>query len=236
MPLSSIARKLMTTEPDLTLYITYKNYSSWSLRAWLLMRALEIPFTEKLLNMTNDGRVPAMAGISPTGKVPCLVDHGMGGLTVWETVAIAEYLDEIHPDLGVWPEHVGDRATARALVAEMHGGFIALRGECPMNLRRAPSSLAVSDAVHRDVARAEAIFNSCLTSPKSQSNGLFLMGKFSVVDAFYAPLATRLVTYQLSDHPAVAAFMAALENLPAWQEWQAAAMREMAIISADEVD
>ena len=164
MSLSSIARKRMTTEPDLTLYITYKNYSSWSLRAWLLMRVLDIPFTE------------------------------------------------------------------------MHADFTALRAECPMNLRRAPSSLAVSDAVRRDVARAEAIFNSCLTSPKSQSNGLFLMGKFSAVDAFYAPLATRLVTYQLSDHPAVAAFMAALENLPAWQEWQAAAMREMAIISADEVD
>ena len=236
MPLSLIARNLMTTRPDLTLYITYKNYSSWSLRAWLLMQALEIPFTEKLLEMTDDGHVPGMVGISPTAKVPCLVDHGMGGLTVWETVAIAEYLDELHPDLGVWPEHVADRATARALVAEMHGGFSALRGECPMNLRRAPAPLAVSDDVRRDVARAEAIFDSCLTSTKSQSDGLFLMGRFSAVDAFYAPLATRLVTYQLSDHPAVAAFMAALESLPAWQEWHAAAMREMAIIAADEVD
>ena len=236
MPLTPSARKIAATRPDLTLYITYKNYSSWSLRAWLLMRALDIPFTENLLEMTDDGRVPGMVGISPTAKVPCLVDHGMGGLVVWETVAIAEYLDELHPDLGIWPEHVADRARARALVAEMHGGFAALRGECPMNLRRPPAPLRVSEAVRRDVARAEAIFEDCLTSTMSQSGGLFLMGRFSAVDAFYAPLATRLVTYQLSDHPAVTAFMAALEGLSAWQEWHAAAMREMAIIAADEVD
>ena len=236
MPLSPMIGMAGFSQPDLTLYITYRNYSSWSLRAWLLMRVLDIPFTEKLLEMTDDGRVPGMARISPTGKVPCLVDHGMGGLPVWETIAITEYLDEIHPDLGVWPENVEDRATARALVAEMHAGFAALRRECPMNLRRTPSALPVSDAVRGDVARAEAIFEGCLTSARSQSGGLFLMGRFSAVDAFYAPLATRLVTYQLSSHSAVAAFMAALESLPAWQEWHAAAMREMAIIDADEVD
>ena len=216
---------------DLALYITWKNYSSWSLRAWLLMRALEIPFEEILVPMTADAELPDMAGISPTSKVPCLVDRAMGGLTVWETVAIAEYLDELFPDRAVWPEDMEKRAAARALVAEMHAGFGALRGECPMNLRRPPAPLAVSDACHADVARIDEIFGAFL----AQSGGPFLMGRFSAVDAFYAPVLTRIRTYQLLDSEAVKAFAAALDSLPAWQEWRAAAMVETVVVPADEV-
>lgn len=221
---------------DLTLYITWKNYSSWSLRAWLLMRTLEIPFKEILVPMTDMAKLPGMVGISPTNKVPCLIDRqhvlGMAGVTIWETMAIAEYLDELFPEAGVWPEDMASRATARALVSEMHAGFAALRGECPMNLRRAPAPLAVSDACRVDVARVGTIFAERLEA----SGGPFLMGRFSAVDAFYAPVLTRIRTYQLLDSEAVKVFAAALHSLPAWQEWYHAALAETAVIPADEVD
>jgi len=217
---------------DLSLYITWKTYSSWSLRAWLLMRALEIPFEEVLVPMTAEAELPGMAGISPTRKVPCLIDRGMAGVTIWESIAIAEYLDELFPDAGVWPEDMARRATARALVSEMHAGFAALRGECPMNLRRRPALLAVSDACRADVARAGAILAGCLDA----SGGPFLMGRFSAVDAFYAPVLTRILTYRLLDSTAVKAFAAALDSLPAWHEWRDAALAETAVIPADEVE
>jgi len=216
---------------DLTLYITWKNYSSWSLRAWLLMRALEIPFEEILVPMTEAAALPGMAGISPTRKVPCLINKGMARVSIWESMAIAEYLDELFPDAGVWPEDMASRATARALVAEMHAGFAALRGECPMNLRRVSAPLAVSDACRADVARVGAIFADCLDA----SGGPFLMGRFSAVDAFYAPVMTRIMTYQLLNSDAVRGVAAALDSLPAWQEWRGAALAETALIPADEV-
>ena len=215
---------------ELTLYITWKNYSSWSLRAWLVMRAFDIPFDEVPVPMTDDGRMPGMAGISPTQKVPCLVDH-THKLTIWETVAIIEYLAERYPELAIWPDDMAGRATARALVAEMHAGFLPLRNECPMNLRRPAQPLAISEAAQRDVGRVESILADCL----AHSGGPFLMGPFSALDAFYAPLLARIKTYRLSDHPAVTAFQAALDTLPAWQEWQLAALAETAIISADEI-
>ena len=195
------------------------------------MRALEVPFEEILLPMTEDAKLPGMAGISPTRKVPCLVDRDINWLTIWETMAIAEYLDEMFPEKGVWPEDMAKRAKARSLVAEMHAGFGALRAECPMNLRRPPAPLAVSDACLAEVARAAAIFASCLDS----SGGPFLMGKFSALDAFYAPVLSRIRTYQLLDSDAVKAFTATLENLPAWQEWVDAALAEAVVIPVVEV-
>ena len=220
---------------DLALYITWKNYSSWSLRAWLLMRALEIPFEEILVPMTDEAKLPGMAGVSPTRKVPCLLDRGMSGgmsgVTIWETMAIAEYLDELFPENGVWPEDMVRRATARSLVSEMHAGFSALRAECPMNLRRPPASLNVSDACRADVARAGAILSGCLDA----SGGPFLMGRFSAVDAFYAPVLSRMQTYRLLESEAVKRFAAALDSLPAWQEWRAAALAETVVVPADEV-
>ena len=221
---------------DLALYITWKNYSSWSLRAWLLMRALEIPFEEILVPMTDEARLPAMAGISPTRKVPCLIDRGMSGgmsaVTIWETLAIAEYLDELFPERGVWPEDMASRATARAMVAEMHAGFAALRSECPMNLRRPSAPMAASDSCRADVARIGAIFADCLEA----SGGPFLMGAFSAMDAFYAPVLTRIQTYMLLDSEAVKSFATALDTLPAWQEWRSAALAETVIIATDEVE
>ena len=215
---------------DLTLYITYKNYSSWSLRTWLVMRAFDIPFEEVLVPMMDDCQMPGMDGISPTRKVPCLVDHAHD-LTIWESVAIIEYLAERYPEHAIWPDDLAGRATARALVAEMHAGLLPLRNECPMNLRRPPQLLAISDDARRDVARVEAILADCL----ARSDGPFLTGAFSALDAFYAPLLARITTYQLSDHPAVRAFQAALATLPAWQEWHRAALVETTVIKADEI-
>jgi glutathione S-transferase len=182
------------------------------------MRAFDIPFKEVLVPMTDDGRMAGMAGISPTGKVPCLVDQTRK-LTIWESVAITEYLAERHPELAIWPDDIVARATARALVAEMHAGFLPLRNECPMNLRRPAQPLAISEAAQRDMTRVESILADCL----AHSAGPFLMGSFSALDAFYAPLLARIETYRLSAHPAVTAFQEALDTLPAWQEWQMAA-------------
>ena len=131
--------------------------------------------------------------------------------------------------LRISPAQMRDRALA--LVSEMHGGFAALRGECPMNIRRPRTTLAVSDACRADGARAGAIFASSLDA----SGGPFLMGKFSAVDAFYAPVLSRILTYNLLDSAAVHAFSGALENLQAWQEWRRAALAETAIVAAVEV-
>ena len=200
------------------------------------MRALEIPFEEILVPMTDEARLPAMSGISPTRKVPCLIDRGMSGgmsaVTIWETLAIAEYLDELFPERGVWPEDMASRATARAMVAEMHAGFAALRSECPMNLRRPSAPMAVSDSCRADVPRIGAIFADCLEA----SGGPFLMGAFSAMDAFYAPVLTRIQTYMLLNSEAVKSFATALDTLPAWQEWRSAALAETVIIATDEVE
>ena len=216
--------------PDLTLYITYKNYSSWSLRIWLLMRAVEIPFEEVLVPMNDDASLPDMEGVSPTGKVPCLLDRKRG-VRIWESIAITEYLAEIFSERAIWPKGLMVRARARAHVGEMHAGFMALRSECPMNLRRRPSVIEIGEQARRDVLRAEAIFAECL----DQSGGPFLAGEFSALDAFFVPVLKRLQTYRLSEHAAVQTFAAALDGVPAWQEWHAAALAETTVIKADEV-
>ena len=217
--------------PDLTLYITHKNYSSWSLRAWLLMRAFEIPFEEALVPMTADAGLPDMTGVSPTGKVPCLVDR-VRGVTIWESIAIAAYLAEEFPDRAIWPDDRTARARARSHVAEMHAGFMALRSECPMNLRRRPAVIEIGSQARRDVARVETILAQCL----GQSGGPFLAGEFSALDAFFVPVLMRLQTYRLSEHAAVRVFAEALDTLPAWREWRAAALAETIFIPVDEID
>ena len=220
---------------ELALYITNKCYSSWSLRAWLVMRAFDIPFDEVMVPLTDDGRVPAMSGISPTSKVPCLVVRDPASdarpVTIWESPAIVEFLAEQFPDRPIWPADSAGRALARSLVAEMHAGFAALRSECPMNLRRPASCHAVSKACRNDVKRIEEIFQQA----QLVSGGPFMMGDFSALDAFYAPVYSRLMTYRQSKHPAVLRFGAALAELPALMAWVEAAADETAIITAVEV-
>ena len=218
-----------------TLYITHKNYSSWSLRIWLLMRVFGIDFIEKNVPMTDAGEIPDMRGILATSKVPCLIAHlPDGDLAIPESLAIAEFLAEIFTDLRLWPGDISARAKARALAAEMHAGFGALRNACPMNLRRPAAPLDVNDAVRADVRRIEGMWQACFDDPAS-GGGPFLMGDFSIVDAMYAPVYSRLQTYQLSNHPALDRFGAALTALPAWQEWTDGALQDKTIIMADEL-
>lgn len=209
------------------LYIGNKNYSSWSFRPWIAMRALGVEFEEELIPFDDAGGNPKFRQFSPTGKVPVLVD---GAVKIWESLAILEYLADIFPDRGFWPSDIALRATARALASEMHGGFAALRSECPMNMRRKIGAIEVSAGVLADVQRIEAIWSECL----ARSGGPFLFGEFCNADAMYAPVVNRLEIYALSDADAVLAYRAAMKALPAWQEWEAAGRAEPWIVPADE--
>lgn len=208
------------------LIIGNKKYSSWSMRPWLAMRVAGLAFEEELIPFDDEAGNPAIKAVSPTGRVPVLVE---GDLVIAESLAIMERAAELAP--GLWPEAADARARARAAAAEMHAGFGALRSECPMNFGRAPAPLAVSDGVRADVARIEELWDESLEA----SGGPFLFGEFGNADAMFAPVVNRLEIYELSDHPAVRALTAAMKGLPAWQEWEAAARAEPWIVPADEV-
>ena len=182
------------------LVIGNKNYSSWSMRPWVLMKQLGIPFEEVKLRLDLEEGSAFRQGVamhSPARTVPVLVDEGFA---VWDTLAITEYLAEKHP--AVWPTQPQRRARARSRAAEMHAGFGALRSHCPMNIEaRLPDVgarvWAEQPAVRRDVARIEAAFADALSDALAASGGPFLFGDFCAVDAFYAPVCTRIVTYAL---------------------------------------
>lgn len=212
---------------DFTLYIGNKNYSSWSFRPWLAMTEAGIDFDEVLVPFNDDAGNPDFAEFSPTVKVPVL-KHG--DLTVWESLAIMEYIADLFPDVGLWPADTAQRAVARAVSHEMHGGFGALRSECPMNMRRPPGAIAVSDAVHQDVARIERMWAACL----DRSGGPFLFGAFTNADAMYAPVVNRLTIYELSDSEAVTRYRAAMTGLKGWQAWEQAGRDEPWVVPADE--
>ncbi len=209
------------------LYIGNKNYSSWSFRPWFALKAKEVDFKEILIPFDDDAKNPKFREFSPTGKVPTLVD---GALTVWESLAILEYLADRFPDKGFWPQDIAARAHARAISNEMHGGFQALRNACPMNIRRPVKPIEIGDGVRRDVARIEEIWSQCL----ERHGGPFLFGEVSNADAMFAPVVNRLEIYALSQHPAAAAFTQAMKSLPAWREWETAARAESWVVRADE--
>lgn len=213
---------------ELTLFIGNKNYSSWSFRPWIGMRVLDIPFEEKLVPFDMAAGNPEFAAFSPTGKVPVL-KHG--SRTVWESLAILEYVAELHADGGMWPADSGARAHARAVSCEMLSGFMALRTACPMNMRRHPAAIAVSDAVKRDVARIQSIWTDCLDT----YGGPFLFGGFSAADAMFAPVVNRLDVYCLPVDQPSAAYMDRVKALPAWREWEAAGRAEPWVVDEDEV-
>ncbi len=209
------------------LFIGNKNYSSWSFRSWIAMKAKGIEFEEILIPFDDAGGNPKFKEFSPTGKVPTLVDVD---LTIWESLAILEYLHDRFPEKGFWPKDQKARALARSVANEMHGGFFGIRNECPMNLRREVRAIEVSDAVRKDVSRIETIWSDCLKT----FGGPFLFGEFSNADAMFAPVVNRLEKYALSSHPAVLAYTAAMKSHPAWKEWEAAALKETWVVPADE--
>jgi glutathione S-transferase len=211
----------------LTLVIGNKNYSSWSLRPWLLLRHYGVDFDEVRLSLDTPGFREQVARWSPTGRVPVLID---GEISVWDSLAIAEYVNEVWLDGRAWPATLAERALARSLAAEMHAGFAALRAEMPMNVRRPRSSVTLSDAALRDVARVQAIWDQCL----ARQTGPWLFADFSIVDAFYAPVALRFATYDVALTPLSAGYQARMLADPAVQEWCRAAEAETEVVAADE--
>ncbi len=211
------------------LLIGNRNYSTWSLRPWLVLKHFGIPFEDEVLQLQGDGWREVLAQRSPTGKVPVLLD---GDLAVVETIAIIEYLADRFPKAGIWPADIAERARARAAAAEMHAGFSALRSHAPMNLRASHPGKVNPDSVAKDLRRVEALWGELLGS----SGGPFLFGAFTAADAMYAPLATRLRTYALPVSDVAAGYVEAIYGLPAFQDWLAQALREPWIVDDDEID
>lgn len=200
------------------LFITNKNYSSWSLRPWLLMRQLALPFREQLIAMQDTSSWEAFRAISPSGRLPCLRD---GDTLVWDSLAISEYLAERHP--GVWPADPQARAWARCAAAEMHAGFGTLRERCTMSCGLRVRLRDLPPMLRRDVARINELWNDGL----GRFGGPFLAGPdATAVDAFYAPIAFRVQTYGLPLDAAGAAYVARLLALPAMRAWYDAALAE----------
>jgi glutathione S-transferase len=201
------------------LYIANKNYSSWSLRPWVLMRELGVEFAEHLIPFGDAPRWDAFRKISPSGKVPCLVD---GKSAVWDSLAIAEYLAERHGE--VWPRDPGARAWARSATAKMHSGFAELRNRCSMSCGVRARLKERPPALECDLERLQALFGDGL----SRFGGTFLAGdRFSAVDAFFAPVAFRVQTYGLPLGAAAAAYLERLLSLPSMKAWYAAGIQEM---------
>ena len=218
------------------LAIGNKNYSSWSMRPWVLMRALGLPFEEVMLRFDFRAGSPfrqAVAQISPAGKVPVLVLDD--GFTVWDTLEITETLAERFPAAGVWPADANARARARSLCAEMHSGFGALRNHCPMNIEAQLPEVgarvwAEHEAVRCDVARIEQLWSEALEA----SGGPFLFGAFGAADAFYAPVVMRLLTYALPMSDTTRAYVERVRTSPGVAAWIAEALTERDFVTEDE--
>jgi len=220
----------------LQLFIGNKNYSSWSMRPWVLLTQAGIPFEEVMVRFDSfeaDSRFKqSLSGITPTGKVPVLVD---GDLAVWDTLAIAEYMAEQYPDKQLWPQSASARARARSICAEMHSGFAALRGNCPMNIEaHLPDVGALlwrdKPAVRADVERLVTMWSALL----QEHGGPLLFGAFTAADAYYAPVCMRLKTYALPLPPAIAAYVERVCALPGVKAWVDGALAEKDFLDFEE--
>ena len=170
---------------------------------------------------------PSFKVFSPTGKVPVLVDDGV---TVWESLAILDHVARKHPDTGLWPDDPALRSKAMAMGAELASSFQALRGACPMNMRRKRQAIATTPAILANVARIQSLWSESL----KQSGGPFLLGGFSIADAMFAPVVNRLDVYAFETAPDVTGYMDRMKALPAWQEWEAAGRAEPWVVADDE--
>ena len=232
----------------LTLVIGNRNYSSWSLRAWLALKHCAAPFSEDHIALDQIDSAARIRAYSPAGRVPVLVDRD---LTIWDSLAVCEYLAERFPAARLWPTDVAARAMARSVSAEMHAGFTALRAELPMNIR-AYRTVQTSVRANADIDRIVAVWASCLGLPGPDrtdigagsrtgagadaggDDGGWLFGRFSIADAMYAPVVLRFRTYRIDVPPVAAAYMARVLADPALQAWIGAALKETAVIEADE--
>jgi len=219
----------------LRLIIGNKNYSSWSLRPWIAMKAADIAFDETVISLYVEGSEAAIRAHSPAGKVPILIDgQGDREVRVWESLAILEYLAEKFPAAQLWPSDPAARALARAISTEMHAGFVPLRQQCGMNMWRPPAKRDLSEDANANIARVQALWTDART--RFGAGGPFLFGRFCAADAMYAPIVSRFETYAIDVSAPVAAYMQAVIALPAWQEWRRAALRETWVIRKFEYD
>jgi glutathione S-transferase len=211
----------------LKLVIGNKNYSSWSMRPWLVLRANDIAFDEVFIPLYTDDKADKerILGFTHSGKVPALID---GDVTVWDSLSIIEYVAEKYPQAGVWPQDRARRAHARSISAEMHSGFAALRNECGMNLHRPIRAIALSDDARANVARIQEIWAECHARYGKQ--GPFLFGAFSGADAMFAPVVHRFRSYAIPVAPGARHYMDAMMSLPAFQEWTRAGLAETVVI------
>ena len=211
----------------LKLVIGNKNYSSWSMRPWLALRASQIPFDEVFIPLYTDNKADKdrILSFTPSGKVPALID---GDITIWDSLAIIEYAAERFPEARLWPEDRARRAHARAISAEMHSGFMALRSECGMNLHRPVRAVEMSVDARANVARIQEIWIEC--RERYGKLGPFLFGAFGAADAMFAPVVHRFRTYAIAVAPEAAAYMETMMALPAFAEWTRAGLAETLVI------
>jgi len=211
----------------LTLYIGNKNYSSWSMRPWLAMRANHIDFEEIFVPLYTADKADKdrIVSFSRAGKVPVLID---GDVTIWDSLAIIEYLAERFPDAKLWPEDRAARAYARSISAEMHSGFVPLRSECPMNLHRPIGAVRLSADAEANVARIQNIWIEC--RERYGKSGPFLFGAFTAADAMFAPVVHRFRTFAIKLEGQAQAYMKTMVALPAFAEWTQAGLAETFII------
>lgn len=211
----------------LKLVIGNKNYSSWSMRPWLAMRANQIAFEEIFIPLYTDDPADKerILKFTSSGKVPALID---GGVTVWDSLSIIEYLAERFPQAKLWPEDRAERAHARSISAEMHSGFLPLRSECGMNLHRPIGGVLLSADARANAARIQEIWTEC--RERYGKRGPFLFGAFSAADAMYAPVVHRFRTYAIDVAPVAKAYMETMMALPAFAEWTEAGLAETLVI------
>jgi glutathione S-transferase len=214
---------------ELKLIIGNKNYSSWSLRPWLAMKVAGIAFVEERIPLYKPGSKEKILAVSPAGKVPCLVD---GGVRIWDSLSICEYLAEATPSL--WPRDREARAVARSISAEMHSGFPNLRTHMGMNIRKRYPGKGRTPEVLAEIARIAGMWEGCRA--KHARGGPFLFGPFSIADAMYAPVVLRFRTYAVDLPPEARGYADAVLALPALEEWMADAVRETELLPQFEPD
>ncbi len=213
------------------LIIGNKNYSSWSLRPYMALAQAGIPFDEKLIHFGDPKFREKVSRYSNAGLVPVLRHNG---IVIWESLSILEYIAETWPKKNLWPRNKAARALARSICSEMHASFRSLRNDCPVNIRRTPKPLALSDGVKKDISRIDELWT---TARKIYGKGgPFLFGKFSLADAMFAPVASRIATYEIPVSKVAQDYVDAILSTRAFETWKQAALKEPWIVPEDEVD
>jgi glutathione S-transferase len=215
---------------DITLYIGNKNYSSWSLRGWLVLKESGLAFDEVLIPLDELDTRSELLRISPSGRVPVL-QHG--ALTVWDSLAIGEYLAELCPERRLWPQDPGSRALARSVAAEMHSGFAALRQHLPMNIRSSFPDRGVTPEVQGEINRITSLWRE-QRRKAVEGDGPFLFGHFTIADAMFAPVVSRFRTYKIELDELCQSYADTVWALPSYQEWQESSGHEPMIIESAE--